>query len=43
MFYENTYKSNSCPYFAKKRPVIDQGWSIFPNDYLENYYSGKNS
>ena len=34
MFYENTDKAeyNSCCYFVKHIPVIDQGWSIFPNN-----------
>ena len=32
-----TMQSNSCPYFAKKLPVIDESWSIFPNNYLAKW------
>ena len=31
-----TKQSNSCHYFAIQLPVIDEGWSIFPNNYLQN-------
>ena len=29
-----TKQSNSCRYFVKQLPLIDQGWSIFSNNYF---------
>ena len=29
-----TKQNDSCPYFVKRLPVIDQGWSIFLNNYF---------
>ena len=29
-----TKHSNKRPYIVKELPVIDQGWSVFTNDYF---------
>ena len=38
-----TKQSNSCRYFVKELPVIDQGGPYYPMIILQNSSSGQNS